>query len=324
MTEFEDRVFKFRRHLFNIRWLYSIYRENLTNDCLIHIDFSENYTCKYASEIQSVQHIHFFSDGPTSQYKPKRNFYMVGTEPYKKGFLSTTWNFFEAAHGKGAPDGVGGSLKRSADLLVHHGRDIRDAMSFYKELKNSGSQIQVYYVSEEEIERKALGMSEVPLVTIKGTMRMHQVLSTTPGILKHRDISCVCQAAQGVWDCPCYGLQTVTLPTVPAHVISPPHQPHVTMLDSSAPLRPDAIESQHSGQWCIVSYDEQPYPGILLEGEENNIKVKCMPKNGVNKFFWLSPREDINWYGDEQIVCLMPAPLSVNKISVQICHNIWK
>lgn len=34
----------------------------------------------------AVQHIHFFSDGPTSQYKQKDNFYMVGTEPYKKGF----------------------------------------------------------------------------------------------------------------------------------------------------------------------------------------------------------------------------------------------
>lgn len=269
----------------------------------------------------AVQHINFFSDGPTSQYKQKGNFYMVGTEPYKKGFQSTTWNFFEASHGKGAPDGVGGSLKRSADLLVHHGKDITDAMSFYKELKKCGSQIQLHYVSEEDVERKAQEMSEVPLVTIKGTMRMHQILSTTPGILKYRDISCVCQAAQGVWDCPCYRLQTVTLPTVLAHDLSPPHQPDVT---NPAPLRPDVIESQHSGQWCIVSYDEQPYPGIIIEVEEHSIKVKCMHKNGVNKFFWPSPREDVNWYGDEQIVCLMPAPLPVNKRSVQICHNIWK
>ena len=80
-------------------------------------------------------------------------------------------------------------------------------MSFYQELRNSGSQIQLYYVSEEEVERKAQMMSGVPLVTIKGTMRMHQVINITPGILKYRDISCVCQAAEGVWDCPCYGLQ---------------------------------------------------------------------------------------------------------------------
>ncbi|RXM28486.1 hypothetical protein EOD39_9725 [Acipenser ruthenus] len=387
VTQFQERLFKFRRHLFNIRWWYSIYRtlrKNLTNDCLIHIDFSENFTCTYASEIQSVhfggshkqvtlhtgvlyvaeeppisfctispsrrhdpaaiwahldpildmikhqypavQHLHFFSDGPATQYKQKGNFYMVCTEPYKKGFQGTTWNFFEASHGKGSPDGVGDSLKRPADLLVRHGRDITDAMSFYQELRDSGSQIQLYYVSEEEVERKAQNMSGVPLVTIKGTMQMHQVISITPGILKYRVISCLCQAAEGVWDCPCYGLQKVTLPTVLANGrdLSPPHQPDVIDPDTSAPLRPDVIESHHSGQWCIVNYDEQPYPGVILEVEEHNVKVKCMHRNGVNKFYWPSPRDDINWYGDDQIVCLMPEPLPVNKRSVQIDHSIWK
>lgn len=57
VTQFQDRLFKFRRRLFNIRWQYHSYwtlRENLTNDCLIHIDLSENFTCNYASKIQSV------------------------------------------------------------------------------------------------------------------------------------------------------------------------------------------------------------------------------------------------------------------------------
>ena len=217
-------------------------------------------------------------------------------------------------------------MKRSVDLLVRHGRDITDAMSFYQELRNSGSQIQLYYVSEEEVERKAQMMSGLPLVTIKGTMRMHQVINITPGILKYRDISCVCQAAKGMWDCPCYGLQEVTLPTVLANGrdLSPPHQPGVIDPDTSAPLRPDAIESHHSGQWCIVNYDEQPYPGVILEVEEHNVQVKCMYRNGVNKLYWPSPRDDINWYRDDQIVCLMPEPLPVNKRSVQIDHSIWK
>ena len=89
---------------------------------------------------------------------------------------------FEASHGKGAPDGVGCSLKRSADLLVRHARDITEAMSFYQELRDSYSQIQLHYISEEEVERKAQKMSEVSLVTVKGTMRT----------LKYRDVSCLC------------------------------------------------------------------------------------------------------------------------------------
>ncbi|KAK0145756.1 hypothetical protein N1851_015330 [Merluccius polli] len=44
--------------IFNIRWQYGAYRqlrENLrNNECLLHVDFSENYSCKYSQEIQSV------------------------------------------------------------------------------------------------------------------------------------------------------------------------------------------------------------------------------------------------------------------------------
>lgn len=72
MTEFEDRLFKVRRHLFNFRW------EDLTNDCLIHIDFSENYTCKYASKIQSV---HFGNFGLHNQGMLHTGVLYVAEEP---------------------------------------------------------------------------------------------------------------------------------------------------------------------------------------------------------------------------------------------------
>ncbi len=84
------------------------------------------------------------------------------------------------------------------------------------------------------------------------------------------------------------------------------------------------IEQHHSGQWCVVQYDDEPYPGIILQVEENNVKVKCMHRNGVNKFFWPSPRDDINWYGDDQIMCLIPEPLALNKRSVQIDQRFWE
>lgn len=95
---------------------------------------------------------------------------------------------------------------------------------------------------------------------------------------------------------------------------------------SSTPTlyRPDAIETDHLGQWFIVLYDAHPYPGISLELEEHNVKLKCMHRNGINKLFCPSPREDINWYSDDQILCLIPEPVSVNKRSVQIETNVWQ
>jgi len=43
--------------------------------------------------------------------------------------------FFESAHGKGAPDASGGSLKRKADSLVNNGHDLCSAEDLYKALE---------------------------------------------------------------------------------------------------------------------------------------------------------------------------------------------
>ncbi|KAG5895746.1 hypothetical protein JTB14_029516 [Gonioctena quinquepunctata] len=44
----------------------------------------------------------------------------------KNGINNFTWNYSEPGHGKGAPDGVGGTLKRSADQAVAEGKDVID------------------------------------------------------------------------------------------------------------------------------------------------------------------------------------------------------
>lgn len=82
------------------------------------------------------------------------------------------------------------------------------------------------------------------------------------------------------------------------------------------------VTKENIGEWCIVNYDGDPYPGIILEVEED-IKVKCMYQNGTNKFYWPSPREDVSWYTDEQIVCLMKVPQPLNKRSVQLEKKLW-
>lgn len=77
-----------------------------------------------------VEKIYIFSDGPTTQYRQKCNFFMFSTELHKLGFSYAEWNFFESGHGKGIPDAVGGSLKRKADSKVKFGCDITSAKTF--------------------------------------------------------------------------------------------------------------------------------------------------------------------------------------------------
>ena len=65
--------------------------------------------------------------------------------------MVATWNFYESGHGKSVPDGVGGSLKRTANHLVLQGNDIIDASSFVKLLTRQGSVVFIYQVSEADI-----------------------------------------------------------------------------------------------------------------------------------------------------------------------------
>lgn len=190
VDELQTDIQRLARHQFNITHQYVKLR-NLkdslkSNELVLHMDFSENYICKYTEEIQSVHFgaskrqisihtlmcyvrgksipvatvsdnlshgpcsiwahlrpvivyikdqfpgltkLHVISDGPTTQYRCKTNFYLFVRKLNEYGFCDFgTWNFTEAGHGKGAPDGIGAVLKRSADALVNtHGHDITRA-----------------------------------------------------------------------------------------------------------------------------------------------------------------------------------------------------
>lgn len=63
--------------------------------------------------------------------------------------------------------------------------------------------------------------------------------------------------------------------------------------------------------------------GVILDVEEHNIKVKCMHRNGMNKFYWPGPREDVNWHDDSQIVCFISEPRPINQRSVEIDPIMW-
>lgn len=123
----------------------------------------------------AVTKVHFLSDGPTSQYRNKSAFYLASTVPFMRGFKYVTWNFTEASHGKGAPDGVGGALKTLADRIVARGTDIPDLTSLLTNLR-AHSSVKIFEVKEEEI-LKSSELVPPSLKPVPGTMAIHQVSS---------------------------------------------------------------------------------------------------------------------------------------------------
>ena len=75
-----------------------------------------------------------------------------------------TWNFHEAGHGKGAPDGVGAAIKRSADFLVLHRQDIRSASDFVHKIQEKETSVALYEVSDKSRSLKQAQMRTVKTV----------------------------------------------------------------------------------------------------------------------------------------------------------------
>lgn len=247
IAKFERDLTIFLIHTFKIvhqyRELKSL-KENLRiQEACVHVDFSENYSLKFAEEVQSfhfggsrqqvslhtsviythsfstgqvtatsmctisdclrhdapaiwahlvplieevtklnpfIDTLHFLSDSPSSQYRNKYMFFIMSQ--ICKDFpqiTRVTWNYTEAGHGKGAPDGVGATLKRTADRMVIYGKDVGTFDQFHdlivESVKNDGLNVVIKKIDEEDV---LLKQSLIPpsLKPFKGTFSVYQVL----------------------------------------------------------------------------------------------------------------------------------------------------
>jgi hypothetical protein len=74
---------------------------------------------------------YIFSDGPSSQFKNKL---IVSILPTLDKIVNIQWNYFATSHGKGAVDGIGGTMKRNIWNAVSSRKApvVVDAQSFYE------------------------------------------------------------------------------------------------------------------------------------------------------------------------------------------------
>jgi len=416
VNRFNELLTGIKKHLFNIRHQYIQYRQLrsklTTADCMIHIDFSENYMCRYHKEIQpvhfggshkqttlhtgvlyvgqqepkpfctlsdsrlhdpiaiwaylspvfeqirsdfpNVTRLHVFSDGPTTQYRQKKNFYLFSTKLFDYGFQSGTWNFFEASHGKGAADGVGAVLKRTGDRLLKQGTDLPTARDVFTQLINETA-IKLYFVDSTTVDTAVAEFSSKSkdLVAVPGTMCLHQLIvdNITPRKLMHRDVSCFCSSDLSS-HCACFNLKTFHFPQRqlmpvsnsiesslgPANVTPTSSEQVVTNVVQSSAASPnnkhqgasgttpgtdisdigpylepiENFDSSLVGKFCVVKYDNKPYPGQIISVDEADVEVECMHFIGnrydSNRFFWPEPIKDVCMYQYEHVVTLIPPP----------------
>ncbi|CAH2101093.1 unnamed protein product [Euphydryas editha] len=170
-------------------------KESMTAyDCLLNIDFSENYITKYSAEVQSTHFggskaqitlhtgvLYYLDKDPSNDDSTLRNeSFCTITENLKHDpilicahlkpiiehiktqvpalqnmhFLSDgpSTQYLKRATAKGAPDGVGGCVKRVADMQVALGRDITNVSILVKCLEENCKGIKVIQIDDSEID----------------------------------------------------------------------------------------------------------------------------------------------------------------------------
>ena len=110
------------------------------------------------------------------------------------------------------PDGVGATVKRVADRAVLRGHDITDANSMYKVVKPNTT-IKLYSIQDEAFvkTKSDYGVGGLSIPTVPGTMRIHQIMTDTPGKISYRNVSCYCSSGKM---CDCYELKHFCFPVL--------------------------------------------------------------------------------------------------------------
>nr|CAH7725040.1 unnamed protein product [Callosobruchus chinensis] len=198
-----------------------VYLQNSKN-CTVSTNLSHNVPAIWAhlkpvlEELPAnIENINFLSDGPVTQYRNKLMFYVLACKMSEiwPNFITFTWNYHEAGHGKGAPDGVGATCKRTADSVVASGGDVANLTQFCSAIQNRCPNITLFRVTTRDIEQMdaLISRGEPRLLPFKGTLQVHQVQGNAymPQKVVMKSLSCFCSS-----ECDHYRLGTVKYSTI--------------------------------------------------------------------------------------------------------------
>lgn len=270
-------------------------------------------------KVHDIKTIYFLSDSPTTQYRNRKMFYLMGA--YLSRQLDVDylqWHYTESGHGKGAPDGVGGCIKRSADSLVSRSKDINTCESFIAQLKESCSKITILGIDEKKMNYLDSIMPK-DLPTLAGTMKVHQVTwrKSDKQLLEARRLSCLCCKPDA--SCKHFHIGTIFLNNneyTPA--ISKLQHKEVcesaSERDEENPYKIEDLINQlpsvSVNSFVVVKFSTNKnvkhYIGVILSIEQGEIEIKFLRKSGQK--FVFPPNDDICMVEREDIISIMQQP----------------
>lgn len=112
-----------------------------------------------------IKNVIFLSDGAASQYKNRKN--MSALCKFKKIHdLNVEWHFSASCHGKGAVDGIGGTIKRILRDASIRGESIICPLAAVAYLNKREIKTKVFYVDKIEVQQMAIRLTSLFNVAI--------------------------------------------------------------------------------------------------------------------------------------------------------------
>lgn len=311
--------------------------------------------------VPETKQVFYWTDSPTSQFRNKSVFQIISKHESEFG-CKANWNYFEAGHGKGPCDGIGGTVKRLADDAVTQSKvviqDPFDFFSWSQETQHE-SKIKYLFVSSDETKacKKLLQERAETLKAVPGTMKVHAVNGSEENKVVVRNVSCFCNgcfpAMQFQESSCCEGWSTHNLQkrkgtkkVVKDPEVIQPEEIEEERFDNQLNLdiTGDAEKDcqLEVGDFVAAVYEEDlmPYLGQIVEFDKTDVLITFMESststiNLRSTFKWPRNKDEV-WVDKSHILCVTPQPeqhgksarsYTLDKLTlecIQKKYNAWK
>ena len=261
-----------------------------------------------------VKRIHYWTDSPTSQYRNRYIFQVVASheETYN---ITAQWNYFEAGHGKGPCDGLGGTVKRMADEAIRQGKSIiQDARDFYRwSIQSSMKGVEFVYVDKDECETKRQEIQAKQIKPVKESLKIHAVVGVSPTDLLTRKTSCYCASCLKGEFCDGWTAAKLQPKTIPERIQEAPEVPEIEETREEIEETRDEMKEYEVGKYVACMYQAVWYIGIIeeIDTEEKEVHVRFMEH--TRKLLRWPSREDKLWVNISDVICFVKEPVPSGK-----------
>jgi hypothetical protein len=243
--------------------------------------------------------IHYITDSPVSQYRNKSITKIVANHSQYFPGVNSTWDYLEAGHGKGPCDGVGGAIKRYADIAVKKGEIIGNGEDFFQWAKDKNEKMSCIYVSHADVSIAERMLHNA--TAVKGLSKCHSVRSYN-GYIHIRHMSCYNKCCEETPSCAGWQKTNLKVSQKQNDVASGCTQVNANVHENTV----SNVPVYEVG--CIVeaSYNGKIYRGQIEEfnKEYQEYEIKFLKKNRAGVY--ICPKTTWStWVSDENIIKLI-------------------